>query len=72
MTLSSCPKNRELLNCVVAKLTELSTVSTAQAEARKNGDVHLATELDTKLDLVHGEKERAVGAWHEHVREHGC
>jgi hypothetical protein len=61
-----------LLHGVVAKLNELSAISVAQAEARKDGDTYRATELDKKLDLLYGEKERAVGAWQEHVREHGC
>lgn len=72
MPLSSCPKNLELLKIVVANLTKLSELSTAQAEARENGDVESATELDKQLDRLHGEKERSVGAWQEHVREHGC
>ena len=72
MALSPCPKNRELLQNVVAKLTELSNLSSRQAEARKAGEISLATELDRQLDLLHGEKERRVGAWQEHVREHGC
>jgi hypothetical protein len=57
---------------VVEKLTELSTLSTAQAEAREKGNLDVATELDKQLDLKYGEKERSVGAWQEHVREHGC
>lgn len=72
MPLSSCPTNRELLNVVVSKLKKLSELSQAQAEARENGDVATATKLDRDLDLTQGEKERSVGAWHQHVREHGC
>ena len=72
MALSPCPQNRELLKAIVPKLTEISDSSTEQAEARKNGDPQLATALDTRLELLYGEKERAVGAWQEHVREHGC
>ena len=70
--LSKCDKNRDLLKDVVAKLTNLEQLSKAQVEARNNGDPALAMELDEKLDLVFGEKERSVGAWQEHVREHGC
>ncbi len=67
-----CAKNRELLKCVVEKLTEIEELTRAQRAARTNGDQDLARELDKKLDLAFGEKERSVGAWQEHQREHGC
>lgn len=70
--LSSCPKNLELLNDVVSKLTAIETLSRTQREARQNGNEAGAQELDQELDLMFGEKERAVGRWQEHVREHGC
>ena len=57
---------------MVAELNEISDVSAAQAEARNNGDLARATELDKRLDLLYGEKKRAVGAWQEHVRKHAC
>ena len=69
---SACPKNHELLKNVVAKLDEITDLSRAQAEARKNSDIDEATKLDERLDLVYAEKERRVGAWQQHVREHGC
>ena len=72
MPLSACPKNRELLNAVVGKLTRLSELALAQAEADKQGDSERAAELDKELDLEYGAKERSVGRWQEHVREHGC
>ena len=72
MPLSACPKNRELLNAVVAKLSQLSELAVTQAEARKNGDAKRADELDKQLDLEFGAKERSIGRWQEHVREHGC
>jgi hypothetical protein len=72
MSLSSCERNRELVKAVAENLSRLAGLSQRQIEARNNGDVALATELDCKLDLAFGEKERSVGAWQEHVREHGC
>jgi hypothetical protein len=50
----------------------MSQLSSEQKAARLHGDPDRATELDRELDLVFGEKERAVGAWQEHTREHGC
>lgn len=72
MTLAPCKKNRELLQAVVEKLTEISNISAEQAEARKSDKPELAAELDKRLEFLYGEKERAVGSWEEHVREHGC
>jgi hypothetical protein len=69
---SQCPTNRELLKNIVEKLTELADLSKGQADARNDDNVKLATDLDYRLDLVHGEKERCVGAWIQHVRDHGC
>ena len=57
---------------VVEKLTEISNISAEQAGARKSGNLELAIELDRRLDLLYGEKERAVGSWDKHVREHEC
>lgn len=70
--LSQCGKNRELLKIVVGHLDDITRLSKEQAEARNNGDPDRATDLDTELDRVYAEKERSVGAWQEHVREHGC
>lgn len=67
-----CNTNRELLKAVVANLDEITKLSKAQAEARTKGDDALATQLDEQLDVRYAEKERSVGAWQQHVREHGC
>ena len=67
-----CPTNRELLKTVVANLDEITRLSKAQAEARTQGDQERATQLDDQLDMKYAQKERSVGAWQQHVREHGC
>lgn len=67
-----CSTNRELLKAVVANLDEITTLSKAQSEARTRGDEQLATRLDEQLDIMYAQKERSVGAWQQHVREHGC
>lgn len=70
--LAKCPKNRELLKCVVEKLTRIEELSREQRTARTSEDRERAAQLDRELEVVVGEKERSVGAWQEHVREHGC
>ena len=67
-----CSRNRELVKDVVAKLADIARLSQDQAEARNSDDNERAEDLDRQLELVFGEKERCVGAWQEHVREHGC
>lgn len=57
---------------VVANLDEITSLSKAQSEARTRGDEELATRLDEQLDMMYAQKERSVGAWQQHVREHGC
>jgi len=72
MTQSSCPTNLELLTAVVRALDRLAQLSNEQKFAREGGDPARATELDKELDLMFGEKERTIGAWQQHTREHGC
>ena len=67
-----CEKNEELMEFIVGKLTKIVELAQAQTAARRNGDRKRAIELDKQLDLLYGEKERAVGAWQEHTSEHGC
>ena len=72
MGLSRCVRNRDLVAAVVAKLKEIASVSSAQAEARQQGDERLATELNSQLERLQREKEQSIEAWHKHIREHGC
>jgi len=69
---SPCEKSRELVRLVVQHLDELAKLTAEQRAARLDGSVELAAHLDAQLDLKFGEKERSVGAWQQHAREHGC
>jgi hypothetical protein len=69
---SKCVQNRELVAAVVAKLRDIASTSTAQAEARQAGDETLAAALNETLGRLQAEKDRSIEAWHKHVREHGC
>ena len=70
--ISSCPKNKELVAEVAANLTAIEALSKSQRDSREKGDTARAEQLDHELDLMFAEKERSVGRWQEHVREHGC
>lgn len=50
----------------------ISELTRSIADALTNGDEDSASELDKQVDLEFGRKERAMGALHEHRREHGC
>lgn len=72
MSRSRCEINRELVFDVMRQLEEMARLSTEQKLARGNDEIEKAAALDQELDLAFGEKERRVGAWQQHAREHGC
>jgi hypothetical protein len=53
-------------------LMQISQLTRAVAEALANGNENFAAELDKQVDLEFGKKERAMGALHQHRKEHGC
>lgn len=52
-------------------LDELISLTTAQSEAFKAGDMEGFARLDKELENIVGSKERCIGALREHRREHG-
>jgi hypothetical protein len=67
-----CPDRQELTADVQNHLMQISQLARAVAEALANGNENFATELDKQVDLELGKKERAMGALHQHRKEHGC
>jgi hypothetical protein len=57
---------------VQGHLIRISELTRAVSEALASDAENLAAELDRQVDLEIGLKERAMGALHEHPREHGC
>jgi hypothetical protein len=53
-------------------LGNLAQVTTLLLELFRAGKGDGYKDLDNKLELTVGEKERAVGALRQHVREHKC
>ena len=53
-------------------LGNLAQITTLLLELFRSGDSGKYTRLDKELELTVGEKERAVGALRQHVREHKC
>jgi len=68
-----CEKRDELLATTNSILKKLHTVTERQREVVGIDGISPAfLHLDKELELLMGEKERAVGALREHDEEHGC
>jgi len=70
--LSQCATNIDLLKGIVAKLTEIETLTRTQREALQDDNGALVQELHEKLQMAFSAKEKALEAWLRHHREHGC
>jgi hypothetical protein len=53
-------------------LSEIAETTDAQLKAFQNSDHNRVMQLDKHLELMVGEKERAIGALRGHMKEHGC
>jgi len=71
-TPGSCCLQQELIEDVQRHLIRISELTRAVAEALKNKNENLAAEIDKEVDLELGRKERAMGALHQHRKEHCC
>jgi hypothetical protein len=69
---SPCLGQQELIEEVQRHLIRISELSRATAEALAAGSEGLALEIDKEVELELGMKERAMGALHQHRKEHGC
>lgn len=70
---NSCEKHNELLaeaDAILAKLHALTAHQRTIVGA--DGVSKRFLQLDQELELMMGEKERAIGALREHDEEHGC
>ena len=67
-----CLAQQKLITAVQDHLMQVCKLTRAIAEALTNGNENFAAELDKQVDLEFGKKERAMGALHQHRKEHGC
>jgi hypothetical protein len=67
-----CPQQQKLMSEAQDHLMKISELTRSIAEALANGNEHFAAEMDKQVDLELGMKERAMGALHQHRKEHGC
>ena len=67
-----CLQQQELMADVQRHLMEVSKLTRAVAEALADGNENTAAVLDRQVDIELGKKERAMGALHQHRKEHNC
>jgi hypothetical protein len=67
-----CVQQQTLISEVQDHLIQISELTRAIADALANGNENTAAEMDKQVDVELGKKERAMGALHQHRKEHGC
>jgi hypothetical protein len=70
--LSNCPENDRLTSEVDRILKDLAEKTTVLLELFRSKKPDSFARLDKELELLVGEKERAVGALRQHAKEHHC
>ena len=67
-----CPRNQELLEAILALLSQIVVITNGQMEALRRNDRARLAELDSQLERAVRERDRALTAWREHMKEHNC
>jgi hypothetical protein len=70
--MTNCSEYTRLRSDVENVLGNLAQVTTLLLELFRSGDSAKYLHLDKELELTVGEKDRAVGALRQHVKEHKC
>jgi hypothetical protein len=67
-----CEEYERLESCVEQALAQLARVTTLQLELFRARNFPHVTRVDKELENMVGEKERAIGALRQHLKEHNC
>jgi len=70
--MQKCPEYMRLERAVREVLLSLANLATMQAEMFHSGNDAEFVRLDKQLELLVGEKERAIGALRQHAKDHQC
>jgi len=70
--MSACPEYDRLHAEVENVLANLAQATTLLLELFRAEDFVGVQRLDKELELTVGQKERCLGAFRQHLREHGC
>ena len=68
----NCPEYARLESEVEQALANLAQVTTLQLDLFRARSFNRVMRVDKELENLVGEKERAIGALRQHVREHNC
>jgi hypothetical protein len=69
---NNCPEYDRLETEVDENLSQLKELTTLQLEIFRSKNYNRFMRLDKELELAVGEKERSIGAFKEHVKQHQC
>ncbi|MGH9735532.1 MAG: hypothetical protein ACRD8A_13190 [Candidatus Acidiferrales bacterium] len=67
-----CSEGEKLRAAVIEILQKIVAIATEQLRTIKEDDRARFKALDEALELAIGEKERRIGAVHQHEADHGC
>lgn len=70
--MSNCAEYDRLVAYVENVLGNLAQLTTVHLDVFRAQDYDAARRIDKELELTMGEKERAIGALRQHMREHKC
>jgi HAMP domain-containing protein len=71
MPIENCPERDAISNSIQEVLNAMARLSHKLADAVSSGDPNEKT-LDDEIERLMAEKERLLGALHQHRREHKC
>ncbi len=67
---ANCPECTRLQDATQDALRQLVRLTSSQLEAFQAGDNGRFARLDKEVEQVMGAKERTIGAFHQHQKEH--
>jgi hypothetical protein len=67
-----CVEKALLMEKVQSTLIKLAKIAHEQSDALGRGDQTTMMALDKELETLPGDKERFLGAYNQHVEDHGC
>jgi hypothetical protein len=67
-----CVEKALLMEKVQSTLIKLAKIAHEQSDSLGRGDQKTVLALDKELENSLGEKERQLGAFNQHVEDHGC
>jgi hypothetical protein len=67
-----CVERDKLMDRVQATLASLADLANEEKVAMRSGNHDRADAVDKLIETTIGDKERAIGAYRQHLNDHGC